>query len=239
MMGSLQGKVVLVTGGGRRVGAAICRELAARSAAVVVHYRHSEAEALALCRELKNGVLAVRGDLSQPAQREWVFREAMEWLGRVDVLVNNAALFARDDEADPAQLAAVNVAAPLDLAARIAAQPGGGCVIHLLDSWAARPEAAAFGEYAATKRELAGSIARLAQQWVPHTRVNGVAPGPVLVPERTEAAGTVPLQQRPTPEHVAHAVAFLAENTAVTGQIVYVDGGQHLLAAAHDGRQRP
>jgi len=69
--------------------------------------------------------------------------------------------------------------------------------------------------------------------------VNGVAPGPVLVPERTEAAGTVPLQQRPTPEHVAHAVAFLAENTAVTGQIVYVDGGQHLLAAAHDGRQRP
>ncbi len=230
MHGSLQGKVVLVTGGARRVGAVICRELAARSAAVVVHYRHSEAAALALCRELKRGVMAVRGDLAQPAAREWIFREAVEWLGRVDILVNNAALFARDGEADPALLNTVNVDAPLDLAARVAAQPGGGSVIHLLDSWASRPEAEGCGAYAATKHALAESVVRLAQQWAPHTRVNGVAPGPVLVPERKEAAGAVPLRQRPTPEQVAHAVAFLAENKAVTGQIIHVDGGQHLLA---------
>ena len=227
--GSLAGKSALVTGGSRRLGAAICRELAARGAAVVVHYRQSEAEAIALNRALKHGVFSVRGDLANPQEREWVFREAAEWMGRVDILVNNAAVFARDGEIDPAELRAVNVEAPLDLAARVAAQPGGGCVIHVLDARIARPEAGAFRGYAATKRELAESVARLAREWAPKTRVNGVAPGPVLAPEGVrEAAGDLPLGRRPTPEDVARAVAFLAESESVTGQILFVDGGQHL-----------
>ena len=226
---SLAGKSALVTGGSRRIGAAICRELAARGAGVVVHYRHAEAEAIALNRVLKHGVFSVRGDLANPQEREWVFREAAEWLGRVDILVNNAALFARDGEIDPAELRAVNVEAPLDLAARVAAQPGGGCVIQMLDARIARPEAGPFRGYAATKRELAESVARLAREWAPHTRVNGVAPGPVLAPEGVrEAAGDLPLGRRPTPEDVARAVAFLAENESVTGQILFIDGGQHL-----------
>lgn len=229
---SLAGKTALVTGGSRRLGAAICRELAARGAAVAVHYRRSEAEAIALNRELKHGVFSIRGDLADPREREWVFREAAEWMGRVDVLVNNAAQFARDGEIDPAVLRAVNVEAPLDLAARVAAQPGGGCVVHVLDSRIARPEAGAFRGYAATKRELAESVARLAREWAPATRVNGVAPGPVLAPEDVrEAAGDLPLGRRPTPEDVARAVAFLAESEAVTGQILFVDGGQHLAGA--------
>ena len=231
---SLAGKSALVTGGSRRIGAAICRELAARGAGVVVHYRRSEAEAIALNRVLKHGVFSVRGDLANPQEREWVFREAAEWMGRVDVLVNNAATFARDGETDPAELRAVNVEAPLDLAARVAAQPGGGCVIHVLDARIARPEAGAFRGYAATKRELAESVARLAREWAPRTRVNGVAPGPVLAPEGVrEAAGDLPLGRRPTPEDVARAVAFLAESEAVTGQILFVDGGQHLAGAGH------
>ena len=233
--GSLRGKSALVTGGSRRLGAAICRELAARGAAVVVHYRRSEAEAIALNRQLAHGVFSVRGDLARPEEREWTFREAAEWLGRVDILVNNAARFARDGELDPAALREVNVAAPLDLAARVAAQPGGGCVIHLLDNRIARPAAGPFREYAATKRELADSVARLAREWAPRTRVNGVAPGPVLAPEGVrEAAGDLPLGRRPAPEDVARAVAFLAESEAITGQILYVDGGQHLLAGGAD-----
>ena len=233
--GSLLGKTALVTGGSRRLGAAICRELAARGAAVVVHYRRSEAEAIALNRQLAHGVFSVRGDLGDPQEREWTFREAAEWLGRVDILVNNAARFARDGELDPAELREVNVTAPLDLAARVAAQPGGGCVIHLLDSRIARAEAGPFREYAATKRELAESVARLAREWAPRTRVNGVAPGPVLAPEGVrEAAGDLPLGRRPAPEDVARAVAFLAENEAITGQILYVDGGQHLAGGATD-----
>ena len=233
--GSLLGKTALVTGGSRRLGAAICRELAARGAAVVVHYRRSEAEAIALNRQLAHGVFSVRGDLAEPQEREWTFREAAEWLGRVDILVNNAARFARDGELDPAELREVNVTAPLDLAARVAAQPGGGCVIHLLDSRIARAEAGPFREYAATKRELAESVARLAREWAPRTRVNGVAPGPVLAPEGArEAAGDLPLGRRPAPEDVARAVAFLAESESITGQILYVDGGQHLAGGATD-----
>ncbi|MGD9611609.1 MAG: SDR family oxidoreductase [Kiritimatiellia bacterium] len=232
--GSLAGKSALVTGGSRRLGAAICRELAVRGAAVVVHYRQAEAEAIALNRVLKHGVFSVRGDLANPPEREWLFREAAEWMGRVDILVNNAALFARDGAIDAATLRAVNVEAPLDLARRVAAQPGGGCVIHLLDARIARPDADPFREYTATKRELADSVARLAREWAPHVRVNGVAPGPVLVPEGVrEAAGDLPLGRRPTPEDVARAVAFLAESESITGQILFVDGGQHLAGASH------
>lgn len=227
--GSLQGKSALVTGGARRIGAAICRELAARGAAVVVHYRHSEAEAIAMNRVLKHGVFSVKGDLANPREREWVFREAAEWMGRVDILVNNAALFGKDGEVDSGRMREVNVTAPLDLARMVAAQDGGGCVIHLLDTRIAREDAGAFGGYAAAKRELAESVARLAREGAPWTRVNGVAPGPVLVPEGVrEPAGTIPLGRRPTPEDVARAVAFLAESEAVTGQILFVDGGQHL-----------
>ena len=110
------------------------------------------------------------------------------------------------------------------------AQPGGGCVIQMLDARIARPEAGPFRSYAATKRELAESVARLAREWAPATRVNGVAPGPVLAPEGVcEAAGDLPLGRRPTPEDVANAVAFFAESESVTGQILFVDGGQHLI----------
>ena len=228
-MGSLQGKSALVTGGARRIGAAICRELAARGAAVVVHYRHSEADAIAMNRVLKHGVFSVKGDLANPREREWVFREAAEWMGRVDILVNNAALFGRDGEVDPGRMREVNVEAPLDLARRVLAQDGGGCVIHMLDARIARKDAGEFGGYAAAKRELAESVARLAREGAPRARVNGVAPGPVLAPEGVrEPAGTIPLGRRPTPEDVAQAVAFLAESEAVTGQILFVDGGQHL-----------
>ena len=115
----------------------------------------------------------------------------------------------------------------------MAAQAGGGCVIQMLDSRIARAEPGPFQAYAATKRELAESVARLARECAPRTRVNGVAPGPVLVPEGVrEGPGEIPLGRRPTPEDVARAVAFLAESESVTGQILFVDGGQHLAAGA-------
>ncbi len=227
--GSLAGKTALVTGGARRIGAAICRELAARDASVAVHYFRAEAEAIAMNRTLRHGVFSVRGDLADPRQCAWIFREAAEWLGRVDVLVNNAALFACDDETDRATMRALNVRVPLRLARMVAAQPGGGCVVHVLDSRIARPAAGPFRLYAEAKRELARSVRRLALRWAPHTRVNGVAPGPVLAPEGArESAGAIPLARRPTPEDVARAVAFLAESDSITGQILFVDGGQHL-----------
>ncbi len=227
--GDLRGKVALVTGGARRIGAAICRELAARGASVVVHYRHSEAEAIGLTRILGSGVFSVRGDLSCPEECRLVFQEAVEWMGRVDLLVNNAAQFVSDDAADLAPMRAVNLEAPLSLSRQMAEAGGEGAIIQMLDTRITRAESGNFSAYAATQRELAESVERLAREVAPRIRVNGVAPGPVLAPEGVrEAAGTLPLGRRPTTEEVARAVAFLAESESVTGQVLFVDGGQHL-----------
>ncbi len=228
---SLQGNVALVTGGARRIGAAICRELASRGASVVVHYHHSEAGAIEMNRTLKHGVCSLRGDLSTRQGCEWVFRDALEWMGHVDILVNNAAQFVPDDIADAVEMRAVNLEAPLNLGRWMAEAGGTGSIIQILDSRIAQSEPGDFQTYVATKRELAASVERLANEYAPRLRVNGVAPGPVLVPEGVrEAAGPIPLGKRPTPEEVAQAVAFLAENPSVTGQILFVDGGQHVMA---------
>ena len=227
----LHGKVALVTGGAARVGAAISRELAARGASVVVHYLRSEKGTLDLNRTLGRGVFSLRGDLSDADTRDWIFREACDWMGRVDILVNNAAVFAPDDQLDPALARAVNLDAPLHLTRLLAAQPSGGTAIHLLDSWITHINDPAYRHYAATKRELAERLPGQARQYAPQTRVNGVAPGPVLLPAaRNEPAGNLLLARRPGPQDVAHAVAFLAENEAVTGQVIQVDGGQFLSA---------
>ena len=227
--GNLQGRVALVTGGARRIGAAICRELAAQGASVVVQYLHSEKESIEMNHTLGQGVFSVRGDLSTPQGCEWVFREASEWMGRVDLLVNNASVFGRDGEMNLAELQAVNVMAPQHLARMLADQPTGGCVVQMLDSRIAWATTGGFQAYTATKRKLAESVAPLARTWAPRVRVNGVAPGPVLVPEGVrEAAGELPLGRRPTVEDVAQAVAFLCAADSITGQILFVDGGQHL-----------
>jgi len=229
---SLLGKVALVTGGARRLGAAVCSELAVRGASVVVHYHHSEAGAIQMNRSLKHGVCSVRGDLSTVKGCEWVFRDAIEWMGRVDILVNNASQFVADDAAGVEAMRAVNVDAALNLGRWMQETGREGSIIQMLDSRIARPVADSFQAYAASKRELADSVERLARDYAPKIRVNGVAPGPVLSPEGVrEAAGPLLLSQRPSPEAVAQSVVFLAESPFVTGQILFVDGGQHLLPA--------
>lgn len=230
-MSRLQGKVALVTGGARRLGAAVCRALAAEGAQVAVHFRHSESEAMELCRELGGGVFMVRGDLSAPQGRGCVFHDAMDWRGRIDLLVNNAALFVPDEAADAEWLRAVNLEAPLDLTRRMASA-GAGAVIQILDSRIGE-ERVGYDRYMETKRALAASVIRDARAYAPGLRVNGVAPGPVCTPEGVrEPAGPLLLNCRPSPEDVAQAVVFLAVNPAVTGQILFVDGGQHLRQEA-------
>ncbi|NLB65396.1 MAG: SDR family oxidoreductase [Lentisphaerae bacterium] len=230
--GSLAGKTALVTGGGQRIGAAICRELAARGAYVLIHYLRSEKGAIGTRRAFEGGGgWTARVDLADPQGCEWLFREAVEWMGRVDILVNNASIFGRDGAVDAALMRAVNVEAPLCLSRLMAAQGCDGTIIQMLDSRIARNNDGDFSVYAAGKRELAESVPRLAREWAPLVRVNGVAPGPVLAPEGvSEKAGELPLARRPTPQDVAGAVAWLCEASAVSGQILYVDGGQHLLA---------
>ncbi|MDR0994289.1 MAG: SDR family NAD(P)-dependent oxidoreductase, partial [Verrucomicrobiota bacterium] len=221
----LLGKVALVTGGARRIGAAICRELAARGATVAVHYHHSEVEAIAQTRVLGHGVFALRGDVATPEGCDAIFQEVMEWTGRLDILVNNAAVFEPDQAAADVLscMYAVNVTAPLHLSARLFENRREACILHLLDQRivSAPQEDGNFSAYVASKRELAASVGRLAKEYGPFLRVNGVSPGAVLAPEQVrEPAGPRILGPRPTCEDVADAVGFLARASSITGQIL-------------------
>jgi len=238
------GQVALVTGGAVRIGAAICRALAQRGCRVAVHYNRSATEAAALAAALPNAAFGVHGPLTSEAECEAVMDAAWNAAGRIDILVNNASIFAKQDLSAATEAAfeaqwRVNCLAPMMLTRSLArrraaaAAPGTGAVVNLLDRRVAGHEAGCL-PYLAAKKALAAFTRDAALELAPDIRVNGVAPGAILPPPGSrqnieELAGPVPLAVQCTPEHVAAAVAFLCAAEAVTGQVVYVDGGQHLL----------
>jgi NAD(P)-dependent dehydrogenase (short-subunit alcohol dehydrogenase family) len=248
----LNGKMALVTGGAVRIGAAICRRLAREGCGVVVHCLRSDAQARALAAEIEAaGVRAfvVRGALGRGADPERLLDEAWDAAGRLDALVNNAALFFRRPleraaAADVREEIEVNLVAPLLLARRFvgrarAAGPraGGGprlgAIVNLLDRRVATNEAGCL-PYLAAKKGLLAFTESAALEWAPAFTVNAVAPGAVLPPpgkgpeHLREAAGPAPLRVACTPEDVADAVALLLRSDTMTGQTLFVDGGQHL-----------
>jgi pteridine reductase len=246
----LSGKVALVTGGAVRIGAAICRELAQRGAHVAIHCHHSVDAAEALRAELstQTSTTIVTGPLDHPTEAQSVIDATVSALGQIDMLVNNAALFDKGTLRDctPGDLQhelSVNALVPIELSrafarAHIAARPGSGaatgCVINLLDRRIACPQTGELA-YQLSKRLLSEFTTLAALELAPRIRVNAVAPGAVLPPPGQgdeclhEAAGPAPLQSRCRPEDVAAAVTFLLAQDAITGQTVFVDGGQHLL----------
>ena len=228
-------RTVLVTGGARRLGAAIARAFAAAGATVWVHCHRSRSDAEALLADLgprAGGLLSA--DLADPVSRADFFAEAARRTGGIDVWVDNAALFL-PDTAPAAGLAAqraVNHDAPLAFLDALAAARHPACVIHILDARIALPPAAdaPFAAYAATKRELAATIPTAARD-LAHLgiRVNGIAPGDVLPPEtHREKARPIPLPHRPTPDDIARAAVFIADTPSLTGQILYLDSGLRL-----------
>jgi NAD(P)-dependent dehydrogenase (short-subunit alcohol dehydrogenase family) len=244
----LEGRIALVTGAATRIGAAIATALSGAGAGVIVHASRSTKAAEALAAQLRLGgrpAWTVAGDLAAPGGCERVFAEVLAGPGHVDVLVNNAAVFERvpllsaDAEAHE-RTWRVNALAPAllirQLAAHVAARPPSNrrppaAVVNLLDQRISRPAAGCLPYYL-SKCSLAALTRAAALELAPRVRVNAVAPGAVLAPEpptAREPAGPVPLGARPTPEQVAEAVVWLACAQSVTGQILYVDGGQHLL----------
>lgn len=230
---NLNGKVALVTGGAVRIGAVICRALAAEGARVVIHYRRSKNEAVALAKEL--GGKAVQSDLDS----ESACKRLMARAGRPDILVNNAAVFHKDslksltarkltDEFWP------NLFAPVLLTRAFARTVKKGAVINLLDRRIASLDATCV-PYVLSKKSLAEFTKIAALELAPGIRVNGVAPGAVLPPPGKgkaylkDHAGPIPMGRLVKPEEVADAVVFLLKSDSVTGQIVFVDGGQSLL----------
>jgi len=231
-----------VTGGAVRIGRAICETLAGAGLNVVVHYRQSAAEAEALCAELeRRGVRAwaLAADLTSEAACTSLVQRAAAAAGRLDILINNAAMFHKDSlsTTTEAKLLAEfwpNLFAPLLLMRALAQQSAGGKIINLLDRRIAGHDTECV-PYVLAKKALAELTQLAARELAPRFTVNGVAPGAILPPPGKgvdyllDHAGPVPLQRQVTPAEVAAAVLALLQNDAITGQVLYVDGGQHLL----------
>lgn len=237
-------KVALVTGGAKRIGAAIADRLAHAGYALVIHAREpkeAETKAAAL-REAGGRAASISGDLADLESLAMLVEAARLPFGPLDLFVNNASLFAKDDlatldaERFSANLA-VNLQAPVLLAKAFAAQiPEGetGAIINLIDQRVFRVNPHYFS-YTLAKAALYTATKTLAQALAPRgIRVNGVGPGPVLPNMHDgaeafalEAAGTL-LARAVRAEEIADAVLFLAQAEAITGQMLAVDSGQHL-----------
>ncbi len=237
---STAARVTLVTGGARRVGAAIVRACAARGDSVVIHASSSIAEAEALAdalRQLGGQAAVVRGDLSEATTPARVVHDAVQCFGRLDVLINSAATFVQADlmAITPAQWDssfAVNSRAPF-FAAQAAAHvmQEGGVIVNIADHLAfeTMPNLVA---HAAAKASLVHITRTLARALAPRIRVNAVAPGLVSAPEDFTADQEarflrgVPLGRAGNASDVANAVCWLIDAPYVTGAIVPVDGGR-------------
>ena len=238
--------VVLVTGAAVRIGRAISWEFARAGFRVVLHYHRSQSEARALTAELEAmfpaGHLLVAADLRLSQDRESLFAVLRERALLPSVLINNASTYRRGpllelDEAGLDEDYAVNFVAPLMLMRLFARHCQSGCIINLLDQRVAVTEACA-GGYGLAKKNLRDATELAALEWAPGIRVNGVAPGLSLPPPGVPAEkmerllANVPLRQPVAPEEIGRACVFLANAPSITGQILFLDGGQHLAPQA-------
>lgn len=239
---NLEGKIALVTGGAVRIGRAISLALAGAGARVVVHFRSSETAALELCGRINGGggtAWAVAADLERDEECGALIARAAALAGPPDILVNNAAVFHKDtpDTLSPEKLRAEfqsNLFAPLILMRDFAALGRPGRIVNLLDRRIEGYDPSCL-PYQLAKKGLAEATRAAALAWAPRVLVNGVAPGAVLPPPGEGAdyirdrAGVLPIGRPCTPEEVAGAVLFLLRSDGLNGQILFVDGGQHLV----------
>lgn len=233
----LKDRLFLVTGGGVRVGRAICEELARGGAQVAIHCHRSVGDAQALAEQLGGGAFVVAADLRDRAATEVMFDLAQRQSrsGRIDGLVNSAALFTRtpfaqltdaqwDDEL------AVNLTAP-QRCIRFATARGATSVVNLVDIAAWQPWRE-FSAYCVSKAGLLHLTRILARELAPTVRVNAIAPGTVLFPDdydsdaRARVISRIPVGRAGDPGDVARAVRFLLTEPYLTGVCLPVDGGQ-------------
>lgn len=242
MAGSNMTRAALITGAGRRIGAAIARALARHGYVVVLHANSSRADAEKVAADIAAAggrASVVLGDLADGAALAGLIPAAAATAGPLTLLVNNASLFEEDeigavDRAAFEKTLAVNLTAPIFLAQAFAAQaPDGASIVNIVDQRVLRPTPRFFS-YTLSKNALYDATLTLAQALAPKLRVNAVAPGPTLPsprqsPEQFAAqVAAVPLGRGPTPEDVAAAVVYLAGAASVTGTVIAVDGGQHI-----------
>jgi pteridine reductase len=243
----VQGKVVLITGGAKRVGAAICRRLHADGASLMLHYRTSAVEARLLQAELnhqrKDSVALIQADLLDLGKLPSLIDQTVQTFGRLDGLINNAASFyptpvGEITADDWENLIGADLRAPLFIAqaAAPALKKTQGAIVNITDIHAERP-LKNYVLYSIAKAGLVGLTRSLARELAPEVRVNAVAPGPILWPDddafdelsRQRIISHTPLKREGTPEDIAKAVHFLlVDATYVTGETISVDGGRHV-----------
>jgi len=245
---ALSNKVVLITGGAKRVGAAICRMLHAEGAQLMIHYRSSAFEARALQTELNlnraNSVEIIQADLLNIAALPQLISNTVNHFGQLDVLINNASSYystelGKINEENWQDLVGSNLKAPLFLsqAAASALRQTNGCIVNITDMHIERPKKG-YIVYSVSKAGLVTLTKSLAHELSPDVRVNAVAPGPVLWPEdnpqfdevyRQRVISQTLLKRIGEGNDVAKAVKFLiADAPFVTGHVLAVDGGRSL-----------
>ncbi len=243
---NLDGKVALITGAARRIGAAIATTLHADGARVAIHYRESSDAAAALAQELNakraDSAATFKADLSEIPALTGLVDEIVGWGGRLDILVNNASSFyptqlGEITEAQWDDLIGSNLKAPLFLAQAALPQlrKASGVIINIVDIHAQRP-LKNHSVYGSAKAGLAMLTRSLAKDLAPDVRVNGVSPGAILWPEndmgekiRDSILKQIPLDRAGDPDDVAGCVLYLVRDASyVTGQIIAVDGGRSL-----------
>lgn len=244
----VQGKVALVTGGGRRVGRAIALGLAERGMNVMVHYNRSEIEARATLEELRAlGVQAeaMQANLGNPLDIEHLFVAVESYYGRLDVLINSASTFVTGDVLETTvndwnYVMAVNLRAPFVCSQRAAhlmlARRAQGVIVNIADV-AGQVPWTRFPAHSVSKAGLIMLTQVLAKSLGPDIRVNAVVPGPVLKPDAMtdarwrELGAALPAGQPGRPENVVQAINTFIDNDFITGAILNVDGGDSLLGS--------
>jgi len=245
---TLTGKVALVTGGAKRVGAAICRLLHARGANIMLHHRASVDEARALQIELNarraDSVALIQADLLNGASLPDMVKTTIGRFERLDILINNASSFFPTTIGDITEkawddLVGTNLKAPLFLsqAAAVELRKRHGCIVNIIDIHAKFPMKN-YVVYTVAKGGLLALTRSLARELGPEVRVNGVAPGTILWPEgeewgdelsRQRIVNQSALKRIGEPDDIAKAVDYLVSAAPyVTGQVIAVDGGRSI-----------
>lgn len=231
--------VALVTGGAKRVGAAVAALLAGRGYAVALHYNLSGEEAHRVAKSLGPASHPFQADLARPEAPAQLIQAVIGHYGRLDVLVNSAANFFRTplNQLSPAQwdeVFAVNLRAPFFLALSAASRMAqGGCIINMADL-AAFETWPAYIPHGIAKAGVVQATRALAKQLAPQVRVNAIAPGVVLLPDDMSAEesarlqATTPLRRHGAPADIVRAVEYLLDANFVTGEVLFVDGGRNV-----------
>ncbi len=243
----LPAPIALVTGAAKRLGRAIALGLARAGADVAIHYHLSAENAGTLAEEIRalgRRAWLFPADLSGDEAAIHLAGSVHEIAGPIDILINNASLYPEDRLNDLSETALlqnvrVNAWAPFALARAMAAQGRPGNVVNFLDT-RMRDYDARHVAYHLSKRMLFSMTRMMALEFAPRVRVNAIAPGLVLPPPGktesylSELAPTNPLNTHGDADDVVRAVRFLIESPFITGQVIYVDGGRHMLGGLYD-----